>query len=374
MVTSKRRIAAPTFARRANTFHAIREAFNMRYFRTFPDALIATAAVAFLAGCSSGASQSVFGASRPVQQSAAQSGANSQSLGRLPIPHQSGIARIVHRDHTQSWMAPDAKKADLLYLTDEGADDVYVYSWPRGELKGTLTGFDAPNGECVDKAGDVFVANEDESQILEYAHGGTSPIETLSDPGQYPVGCSVDPTTGNLAVTNIDTPKGGPGNVAIYTDALGSPTTYTAPYFYYYFFCGYDNDGNLYVDGTDTGSSFEFAELLSGSSSFETIMLNQGIDFPGGVQWDGKYVAVGDQEEPYIYEFTISGSSGTKVGSTQLDDTNDVAQFWKQGRKVVAPDFLNNEVQFFKYPAGGMATKTIPDISTPIGSVVSKSK
>ena len=74
------------------------------------------------------------------------------------------------------------QKADLLYLTDEGADDVYVYSWPRGELKGTLTGFDAPNGECVDKAGDVFVANEDESQILEYAHGGTSPIETLSDP------------------------------------------------------------------------------------------------------------------------------------------------------------------------------------------------
>jgi hypothetical protein len=346
----------------------------MRNLRTFSDALIAVAAVAFLAGCSSGASQSVINASRPHQQSAIRSDANSQPLGRLPIPHQSGIGKIVHPDHTQSWMAPDAKKDNLLYLSDEGADDVYVYSWPRGALKGTLTGFDAPNGECVDNAGDVFVANEDASQILEYAHGGTSKIETLSDPGQYPVGCSVDPTTGNLAVTNIDTPQGGPGNVAIYTDAHGSPTTYTATYFYYYFFCGYDNDGNLYVDGTDTGNTFEFAELVSGGSSFKTITLNQVIDFPGGVQWDGKYLAVGDQEQPYIYEFTISGSSGTKVGSTQLDDTNDVAQFWKQGWRVVAPDFLNNEVQFFKYPAGGMATRTIPDINTPIGTVISKSE
>jgi hypothetical protein len=345
----------------------------MRYFRSFQHALIAVATVAFLAGCNSIASQPVFGASGSVQHSATQPGASSHSLGRLPIPDQGGIAGIVHPDHTKSWMAPDAKKDNLLYLTDEEADDVYVYSWPRGELKGTLTGFDAPNGECVDKAGEVFVANEDKSQILEYAHGGTSPIKTLSDPGQYPVGCSVDPTTGNLAVTNIDTPKGGPGNVAIYTDAHGSPTAYTAAIFYYYFFCGYDNDGNLYVDGTDTGNTFEFAELLSGGSSFTTVTLNQSIEFPGGVQWDGNHVAVGDQEEPYIYEFTISGSTGTKVGATPLNDTNDVAQFWKQGLKVVAPDFLNSEVQIFRYPAGGMATKTIPNISTPIGSVVSKS-
>jgi hypothetical protein len=287
-----------------------------------------------------------------------------------------GIARSAQdsRDLRRSWMAPDAKKHDLLYLGDEAADDVYVYSWPSLKLKGTLTGFDAPNGECADKKGDVFVTNEDKSQLLEYAHGGATPIKTLNDSGEYPVGCSVDPSTGNLAVTNIDTPKGGTGNVAIYRDASGTATTYTAPAFYYYFFCSYGSKGDLFVDGTDNGSAFEFAELPSGSASFERITLDQTIDFPGGVQWDGQHVAVGDQEQPYIYEFAISGSSGVKVGSTPLDDTNDVSQFSIAGGKVVAPDFLNNEVQIFKYPAGGSALKAIPNVTTPIGSALSKSK
>lgn len=203
------------------------------------------------------------------------------------------------QDLPGSWMASDAKKQKLLYLGDEAADDVYVYSWPGLKLKGTLTGFNAPNGECADRAGDVFVANEDTLQILEYAHGGTSPIKTLSDSGEYPVGCS-----------------GGPGNVAIYPDASGTPTTYTDPPFYYYFFCGYDAHG---------------------------------------VQWDGRHVAIGDQVQPHIYEFAISGISGTKVGSTPLYETNDVSPFWISGGRVVVPDFLNNEVQIFKYPVGGSA-------------------
>jgi hypothetical protein len=286
-----------------------------------------------------------------------------------------GIPRSVQSsDLRRSWIAPDAKRHDLLYLGDEEADAVYVYSWPGLKLKGTLSGLDAPNGLCADAAGDVFVTNEDKSQILEYAHGGTSPINTLSDSGEYPVGCSVDPSTGNLAVTNIDTLRGGTGDVAIYPDASGTPTTYTAPNFYYYFFCGYDSDGDLFVDGTSTGSTFEFAELPSGGTSFETIALDQPIDFPGGVEWDGRYVAIGDQEQPYIYEFAISGSSGTKVGSTPLYDTDDVSQFSIARGRVITPDFLNNEVQVFKYPAGGSAIKTIPNITTPIGSALSKAK
>lgn len=304
------------------------------------------AAAALLCGCSGGGSPAL-GIARTAQ--------NSPDLGR-------------------SWMAPDTKKHDLLYLSDEEADDVYIYSWPGLKLKGTLTGFDAPNGECADNAGDVYVANEDKSQVLEYAHGGTSPIKTLTDSGEYPVGCAVDPSTGNLAVTNIDTPKGGPGNVAIYPDASGTSATYTAPAFYYYFFCGYDGDGDLFVDGTNNGSAFEFAELPSGGTSFERITLDQAVDFPGGVQWDGHNVAIGDQEQPYIYEFAISGSSGAKVGSTPLNDTNDVSQFWIAGGRVVAPDFLNNEVQIFEYPAGGSALKAIPNITTPIGSALSRAK
>jgi hypothetical protein len=294
--------------------------------------------------------------------------------GQAQLRATIGGPKKAHPDRRRSWMAPDAKHRDLLYLSNEEADDVYVYSWPGLKLKGTLTGFYAPNGLCADKAGNVFVANEDTSQIFEYAHGGTSPINKLSDPGQYPVGCSVDPTTGNLAVTNIDTPKGGPGNVAIYAHSSGTPATYTIPSFYYYFFCGYDNKGDLFVDGTASGSAFEFAELPSGATSLESITLNQTIDFPGGVEWDGEYVAIGDQEQPYIYEFAVSGTTGTLARSTPLDGTDDVSQFWIPGGHVVAPDFLNNEVQVFDYPTGGTAIKAIPNITTPIGSALSKGK
>jgi hypothetical protein len=43
-----------------------------------------------------------------------------------------------------------------------------------------------PFGECSDSAGDVFVAayansSMNSSTIYEYAHGGTSPVATLSD-------------------------------------------------------------------------------------------------------------------------------------------------------------------------------------------------
>lgn len=320
----------------------------------------AFAAAAVLTGCGDGSGQQ-FGA--PLSRSGAVTNGRVLTTGRP--------------DRGRSWMAPDAKKRDLLYVSDSfpyGSNDVYVYSYPKGKLEGTLTGFNEPSGQCVDKAGNVFIANFGASQILEYAHGGTSPINTLSDPGYYPLGCSVDPTTGNLAVTNRLSTSFTAGDVAIYEDASGTPTSYTAPNFYYYEFCGYDNRGNLYIDGTTKGSALEYAELTSGSSSFSTLTINQSIGFPGGVQWDGAHLAIGDQSAAVIYQFSISGSTGTKVGSTPLTGSKDVVQFWIQGKKVIGPDAGLAHVAFYKYPAGGSPIKTIAGLGEPVGATVSKAK
>jgi DNA-binding beta-propeller fold protein YncE len=218
-------------------------------------------------------------------------------------------------------MLAEAGSEDLLYISDQGTNDVYVYSYPKGRLKGTLTGFTGPDGECVDAMGDVFVTNFYSHDIIEYAHGGTSPIATLSDPGYVPKGCSIDPTTGNLAVTNFESTGSAAGNVAIYKNAMGSPEAYyTDPAIYYMYYCGYDNAGNLFVDGNTSGSAFAFGELPSGGSAIKKISLNQSIGSPGGVQWDGTHVAVGDSGANVIYQFTVSGKKGTKVGSTPLGD------------------------------------------------------
>ena len=91
----------------------------------------------------------------------------------------------------------------MLYASDSSADLVKVFSYPRGKLVGTLTGFQTPQGMCVDKAGNVFITNSGAAQILKYAHGGTTPIATIADPGEHPIGCAISPVNGDLAATNI---------------------------------------------------------------------------------------------------------------------------------------------------------------------------
>ena len=135
----------------------------------------------------------------------------------------------VEPNHSRSWMAPDAKAKDLLYVTNAGYDEVLVYSYPQYKLVGTLTGFYfVPDGVCTDKKGNVWIVNNSAQENVEYKHGGTSQIASLSDPGYYPTICSVDPTTGNLAVANKETIGSSPqqGNVAIYAHAKGTPKLY----------------------------------------------------------------------------------------------------------------------------------------------------
>jgi len=189
--------------------------------RIFGSALSSLLLGALLTGC--GAPPSQVGAVSSIPQTEAEG---------------SAIAR------THSWMASDAKTASLLYVSSVLTNDVYVYSYSTHKLMGTLTGFETPYGLCVDKAANVWIVNDGASQIAEYAHGGTTPIATLSDPGEYPEGCSVDPTTGNLAVTNFYSGSGA-GSVSIYAGAQGSLKLYSDPAFTNYRFCGYDAHGNL---------------------------------------------------------------------------------------------------------------------------------
>ncbi len=269
----------------------------------------------------------------------------------------------------RSWIAPDAKKKALLYVSSVLTDYVYVYSYGNQKLVGTLTGFKLPYGLCADAAGDVWIVDDGAQQIVEYEHGGTSPIATLSDSGEYPEGCSVDPTTGDLAVTNFYSASGN-GSVSIYAHASGEPTTYSDPSITNFRFCGYDDKGNLFADGANNSSEFAFAELRKGGSGLTNITLQQKIEWPGGVQWDGKYVAVGDTDAGIIYR--TNGAGGKVKGSTTLGDSDYVNQFWIAGKTVVAPSQDGNAgVGIYAYPAGGAPSKTI-SVEEPFGAAVSK--
>ena len=271
-----------------------------------------------------------------------------------------------------SAVAPDARPA-LLYVSDTVTGDVYVFSYPKGKLRQTLTGFTDPAGECVDAQGNVFVANTGGSNIIEYAHGGTAPIATLKDDGYFPVGCSIDPTSGDLAVTNFTTTGTAPGNVAIYKKAKGrAKRRYADPSLFEVLLCGYDASGNLFVDGLTQSYGTVVAELPHGGAKLSDITLDRTIANPGGVQWDGKYVAVGDQSSNTIYQFRIKDGKAKTVGSTQLGGATMVFQFWIDGKKVIGPDAYASDVGVWSYPAGGPARKTIGGLYVPLGATISR--
>src|ERR1700729_927230 len=249
--------------------------------------------------------------------------------------------------------------ANLIYVADNNST-VHIYSYPRGKRAGTLTGFGWVASACADTKGNVFIVDSGKSAIFEYATGGTTPIEVLHDEGYTPTGWSVDPTTGSVAVANVYASDYTSGTIAIYDRRSAAPRLLTDPNIFEPRYCGYDASGNLYLDGYSNSLPIVFAELPIHSIHFTNITLNETIDEPGTVQWDGKHVAVGDASKNVIYQFKIAGSSGLEVGSTTLDGvTYGLNQFWIEGGQVVGAAAVDSEVGLWKYPAGGSALKTI---------------
>lgn len=294
-----------------------------------------------------------------------------------PMP-SSASANAAEGGLRASWMAPDATyRSKLLYLSSQ-LGDVYVYSYPKLKPEGQLTGFSEPGGLCSDKNGNVFVVDSRAAEIFEFAHGGKTPIATLSDPNQFPSGCAVDPLSGNLAVTNIST-------VAIYAKAQGSPTIYKPAKIQSASFCGYDNQGNLFVDGMRTviapsGAKqlkAEFSELPYDAKAFENIVLDQLIHLPAGIQWDGKYFAVADsvylgRGEAAIDRVALSGTTGKVVQTWVMIGAVGAVQFWKQGDQIVVPQQSTSPVGIWTYLSPLPANKTIDGIQDNVGATVSE--
>ncbi len=272
-------------------------------------------------------------------------------------------------------MLPDAPSQDLLYVSN--LKRVTVYSYPHGRLEGSIEGFYGAQGECLDKKGDVFVTNLGTNQIIAYAHGAWKPLRAL--PGHaLPEGCSVNPLTGDLAAADSD------GTIAIYQNARGKPRIDTHSPLKQAFSCSYDDHGNLFVDGVRGDSSkFMLLELPKSGGGLKPVTLDQRMGYPGGVQWDGKYLAVGSYTSSptgttVVYRFKIAAGHGREVGATTLGSgASDVRQFWIQNATLVAPSeqLLRSDVFFYNYPTGGKARKTITHgLDTPAGAVVSPAR
>jgi hypothetical protein len=272
-------------------------------------------------------------------------------------------------------MLPEAKKDDLLYVTDAGYHDaVYVLSYPQGKLVGTIYGLELPLGECVDRQGAVWIVTSGPSQLVKFAHGATSSSATLYNDDEEAISCAVDPQSGDLAVANET-----PATLGVFKNASGTATYYSDSDIRSFFFCAYDNQGNLY--GTSPYVDHPLAELPKGSEEMVTIAYPKAVAL-GGLDWDGTDLAINEIYGNGIGPLTVnrvqvSGSSATIVSSVRLSgrkkDRNDheAAGFDVHGNRIfgLSHEALvgYNIVSVWRYPAGG---RTISHFSVPYGAVV----
>ena len=271
-----------------------------------------------------------------------------------------------------SWMDPAAKSKALLYVSNEYAQTVNVYAYPSLKPMGALSGFLTPEGLCVDKkTGDIWVTDTLRYSVYEFAHGGTMPIRTIDQPYGYVQDCSVNPVNGDLAIANVTYEGDDPGDVAIYNGSSGKPAKYSDKRIFEVNHLGYDEGGNLFVDAVQTGTGFRLDELPAGGTKLEQLhWKGPHVKYPGGVQYDGTSVAVGDSYRGVIYQTT----NGVVTGKTKLQGACWVGQYYIDGSTLIVPSACTSSgtVSIYNYPSGGSSVKTIGGFQFPAGAVVSR--
>jgi hypothetical protein len=264
-----------------------------------------------------------------------------------------------------SWMDPSAKAQRLMYVSDPGNRAVYVYAVSSNTLVGTLTHFTYPLGECIDAQSNVWIVDND--QLVEYAHGGTTPIGSIPVGyygSQHPYSCAVDPTTGDIAISIINRYQGNDAGLILICTPRADCGSYVTHARAYVYFVSYDKNGNLYADGLKRDSGNFWMVMRPAGGVFEKFTIKgANIASPGGlVHAEGVFSvgAPGASGNSIIYQVA---SDGTVTGTTQLSGADGCNQFVIEGntttQRVTCPNSAGANVTKYPYPAGGDPVVTI---------------
>lgn len=258
----------------------------------------------------------------------------------------------------------------LLYFSSGDYGPVMVYTFPEGQ---EVASFDVPGipaGLCSDKQGNVFMAEPYGQKVEEYPHGATSPTATFDFPPS-PYGCAVDEGSTYLAVAN----EAGSVGVFNLSTKESKPATYTYPGIESFFFCTYDDQGNLFVDGADSDAIIRLLELRKGESSLSLVKLGAKIPYSASIQWDGTYLAISDggsNKDSSVLRVKVKNHRAKIHARVTLRGPEPyTSQFWIQGNAIISPENRSANVAWWSYPAGGQPTGIIYQVGYAFGVTIS---
>lgn len=313
--------------------------------------------------------------------------------GSLPAQNGAPDGSQIARSHGRSYMSQHFARQWLLYVSNSNGI-VNVYEYWQHALVGVLTNFEQPAGACTGNSGEVYVVDYQAKTISEFAHGGTKPLEVIQDSYQ-PLACSVDLTTGDLAVANYGETyaNGGPayegdGNLAIYIHGKGKPTYYGTRDDHFSA-CAYDDRGDLLAASSNGYSGYyygDFAYLPKKSKSIIAMNLpgpnstsSWNWGFVDGIAYDGKDWIV-DDHVLYRYKINIKAEYVDTIKLTVGSGAGGIAVYRRTPKSPVTQfvgaigDYSETtDVGYWKYPAGGAPYYEITsNLDQPDGVAISR--
>ena len=219
----------------------------------------------------------------------------------------------------------NAESADQVIVSDSFANTVSVFDG-KGRLQTRLEkGINAPFGLTTDSAGNLYVANSQDANVLVYSQPYKSVSLTLKEPGRYPLDVAVS-KTGLVGVMDATAPSG-PGNVTFYKKGSTSACANVSDTNWNEMsFGAFDASGNLFVDGVDREGDPLVGEVSGGCAATSVTTLRVGNTMSGvaGVQVVHGNILILNQNygsfapEIYTYAPPSGGSLGSPIATTKL--------------------------------------------------------
>jgi len=305
---------------------------------------LATAALAFVAGCSGGSSSTTLPANNTSAQSQLRSVLSVDRNGMSPFR----VHRDLHFASQRPALPPPVNSAfKLLAVADPGDGGVDELG-PAYHLKGVVTGgLEDPMASWIDRSENLYVADVGLAAVEEFAPGSSSPTSTYTSGLEAPLAVTTDKAANvyvtdfgegivneyaqgsNTVINTCNATGGNPGLEGVAIDASGDV------------FVSYNNES--------TGIAY-LVEYTGGLAGCNATTLAPTLGFAGGLifEKDGTTLVAADQ----VGSIDIIPKPYTAIAS-QITGTVDPYSIalTKYNHLLFVADVGNQDVAVFNFPS-----------------------